>query len=588
MATIVDALLVTMGVESSGVDKGMEEARQRINSGVKNIVSSLAAPLMAAFAGFSAGAAINTFTTAATEIQTLSQSLGMSMERLQGWQFAAEAAGAEAAEVGNLFRDMSDKIVDATTFDGGELKDIAKELGIALKDAQGGMRATEDVILDLADAFQRVGEQKAVAFGMQLGLDPGMIAMMQKGSANIETMIAKQKELGGYTKEDAELAMEARYSFLVFGKSIEAATRPIIREILPALRWLSVGLTAFSRKIQENSQFIKIALGTVSVFMAGRLVPAIEKTIRSHDKAIKAFAPWALVLTGIALLIDDLVAYVHGGGSALAGFWAQFGTGEEILSFFKATWEAVLAGLEKMKPLIPAMLKIGAVFSIFAVGVGTMHVLTETVLGVGSAFKALKTVLATNPLSAVILAASLLYVYWDDIMAIMERVRTMFTDKMTAAGDALKAKWQEICSWFRAEFGWILDAWQKISGLPDSIGKKLSGVGDSIAEGAKGALDWAGNMLGFGDEEALPAPASGPFIDIGRQYALEALPPPVYNYAYNTNSAARNSTTTANFTGPITINTQATDAKGIAFDFTRSVKEEADAMAFAVDTGVRQ
>ena len=167
----------------------MEEARQRINSGVKNIVSSLAAPLMAAFAGFSAGAAINTFTTAATESQTLSQSLGMSMARLQGWQFAAEAAGAEAAEVGNLFRDMSDKIVDATTFDGGELKDIAKELGIALKDTQGGMRATEDVILDLADAFQRVGEQKAVAFGMQLGLDPGMIAMMQKGSANIETMI---------------------------------------------------------------------------------------------------------------------------------------------------------------------------------------------------------------------------------------------------------------------------------------------------------------------------------------------------------------------------------------------------------------
>ena len=293
-----------------------------------------------------------------------------------------------------------------------------------------------------------------------------------------------------------------------------------------------------------------------------------------------------LVLTGIALLIDDLVAYVHGGGSALAGFWAQFGTGEEILSFFKATWEAVLAGLEKMKPLIPALLKIGAVFSIFCRRCGGLCTFSQRPFY--SEIARLKTVLATNPLSAVILAASLLYVYWDDIMAIMERVRTMFTDKMTAAGDALKAKWQEICSWFRAEFGWILDAWQKISGLPDSIGKKLSGVGDSIAEGAKGALDWAGNMLGFGEEEALPAPVSGPFIDIGRQYALEALPPPVYNYAYNTNSAARNSTTTANFTGPITINTQATDAKGIAFDFTRSVKEEADAMAFAVDTGVRQ
>lgn len=63
MATIVDALLVTLGVDSSGVDKGMAEAQERINSGVKNIVSALTAPLMAAFAGLSAGAAGNSTTT---------------------------------------------------------------------------------------------------------------------------------------------------------------------------------------------------------------------------------------------------------------------------------------------------------------------------------------------------------------------------------------------------------------------------------------------------------------------------------------------------------------------------------------------
>lgn len=630
MATVVDALLVTLGVDSSGVDRGMNQAQERINSGVKNIVSALSAPIMAALAGFSAGAAVSAYTATATSLDRLSQSLGMSMESLQGWQFAAEAAGAEAAEVGNLFRDMSDLIVDANTFDGGALKDIAKELGLDLKDAQGGMRATEDVILDLADAFQRVGEQKAVAFGMQLGLDPGIIAMMQKGSASIETLIAKQKELGGYTKEDAELALEARYSFLVMGKAIEAATRPIIREILPALRWLSDGITEFSQKIKEHSQFIKVALGTVSVFMTARLVPAIEKMIKTHDKAIKAFAPWAAVLMGVALLIDDLVAYVHGGDSALAGFWAQFGTGEEILAFFKSTWEAVLAGLEKMKPLIPALLKFGAVVGVFSAGMAVFRGVASTVMGVSSAFRALRVVLATNPLRALLLAASLLIVYWDDIIAATERVGAFIGEVFTAAGDmfrqafndmlvvadavgggisatfdmltggissavssamaavtsaftsakeTVQSVWEGVFNWFKEKFKWLMDAWNGLSALPGKIGNAVSDVGKSIADGAKGAFDKVGewgaglaDWAGFGSDEKKAA-------------AAEAIPGAAYNSAINNRTANITKTTTIN--GGINI-TGASDPQASGKAVSEAIRDNDDDLSFAVDTGVRQ
>ena len=563
MATIVDALLVTMGVETSGVDKGMADAQQRINSGVKNIVSSLAAPLMAALAGFSAGAALSAYTEGATGLDRLSQSLGMSMEELQGWQYAAEAAGAEAAEVGNFFRDMNDYIVDATTFDSGPLKDIAKELGISLKDAQGNIKATEDVTLELADAFQRIGSQKAVAFGMQMGLDPGMIALLQKGRAEIEGLIQAQKELGGYTKEDAEIASKAKFAFLTLGKAIEAATMPIARTVVPAITWLAERFTDVAKLMRENSQFIQISLGAVSVFMAGRFIPVLEKMIQTHKKAILAFAPWALVLGGIVLLIDDLVAYVKGGNSALAGFWAQFGTGEEILSFFKATWEAVLAGLEKMKPLIPALLKVGAVFSIFAVGVGTMHVLTEAVLGVGSAFKALKTVLATNPLSAVILAAGLIIVYWDEIVAASQRVGNAVSSAFSQAGQFIKSVWEGVFNWFQEKFQWLLDAWNGLADLPGKIG-------DAVTDTASGAWESVKSFFGAGSAEAA---------------AAEAIPGAAYNAAVSNSTANVTKTTTIN--GGINI-TGASDPEKTGKAVQSSIRDAENDLSFAVDTGVRQ
>ena len=353
MATVVDALLVTLGVDSSGVDRGMNQAQERINSGVKNIVSALSAPIMAALAGFSAGAAVSAYTEAATSLDRLSQSLGMSMETLQGWQYAAEAAGAEAQEVGKFFRDMSDKIVDATTFDGGPLKDIAKELGISLKDAQGNIKATEDVTLELADAFQKAGNQKAVAFGMKLGLDPGMIALLQKGRGEIEALIKAQKELGVYTKKDAEIASKARFAFMTLGRSIEAATMPIARVVVPAITWLAERFTAVANLIRKNSQFVEVTLGVLAAVITARFIPSLYAMGAAGLTAMLPFAPLIALVAGLALVIDDLIAYINGGDSALAWLWSKFGTGEEISNKLKAAWndlkvvgEALWGGLK--------------------------------------------------------------------------------------------------------------------------------------------------------------------------------------------------------------------------------------------------
>ena len=505
MATIVDALLVTMGVESSGVDKGMADAQQRINSGVKNIVSALSAPIMAALAGFSAGAALSAYTEGATGLDRLSQSLGMSMEELQGWQYAAEAAGAEAAEVGNFFRDMNDYIVDATTFDSGPLKDIAKELGISLKDAQGNIKATEDVTLELADAFQRIGSQKAVAFGMQMGLDPGMIALLQKGRAEIEGLIQAQKELGGYTKEDAEIASKAKFAFLTLGKSIEAATMPIARTVVPAITWLAERFASVAKLMRENSQFIQIALGLVAAVVTARFIPSLYAMGAAGLKAMLPFAPLIALVGGLALLIDDLVAYIKGGDSALSGFWSQFGTGEEILASLKATWKSLTDTVKTFAPYAKELGTFAAVWAVFKTGAvafgdiakaGSKAHTVLSAFGLGASkqalgftamartvgvfrasLSALGMVIRTHPLGILITVASLIISNWDKLSAAARRVGAVISSAFTAAGNIFRQAFNDMLVVAGAVGGGISATFNMVTGgIKSAVSSAMAAV----------------------------------------------------------------------------------------------------------------
>ncbi len=501
MATVVDALLVTLGVDSSGVDRGMNQAQERINSGVKNIVYALSAPIMAVLAGFSAGAAVSAYTATATSLDRLSQSLGMSMESLQGWQYAAESAGAEAEEVGNFFRDMNDYIVDATTFDSGPLKDIAKELGISLKDAQGNIKTTEDVTLELADAFQKVSNQKAVAFGMQMSIDPGMIALLQKGRGEIEALIKAQKELGVYTKEDAEIASKARFAFMTLGRSIETATMPIARVVVPAITWLAERFTAVANLIRKNSQFVEVTLGVLAAVITARFIPSLYAMGAAGLKAMLPFAPLIALVAGLALVIDDLVAYINGGDSALAGLWSQFGTGEEILASLKATWKSLTDTVKTLAPYAKELGTFAAVWAVFKTGAVALGDIAKagskahTVLsafGLGASkqaigftamartvgvfrasLSALGMVIRAHPLGILITVATLIISNWDKLSAAARSVGAVISSAFTAAGNM-----------FRQAFNDMLV-------VADAVGGGISATFDMVAGGISNAVSSA-------------------------------------------------------------------------------------------------
>lgn len=560
MATIVDALIITLGVDPSGVQRGMDSAQQTVASGAKKIASALSTPLLSILAGFSVGSVVSQYVDAATSIDRLSSSLGMSIEELQGWQYAAESAGAEASEIGNFFRDLSDYIVDATTFDSGPLKDIAKELGISLRDAQGDIRATTDIALDLADALQAAGQQRAVAFGMQMSIDPAMIALLQRGREEIEGLISAQQRLGGYTRDDAEAATAAKFAFLTLSRSIEAAAIPIVRMAIPAVTWLAERITDLVVLIRDNAQFVNVAIGLIAATITAKLVPAIIATGVAATRAALPFLPLIAVIGGIALVIDDLISYIMGGKSALSGLWEVFGTGAELLSFFTRVWDGLVSTLDRIRGITPYIAKAAGVLVGLYTASRAVSAVTTAVTALRGAFSALRVVLAANPLGLLLTAAALIITYWDEIIAGVKIVGDTVATAMTYAGEVIQSVWSSIFDWFGDKIAWITDA---ISGVMDLPKRAI----DTIAQYTDSALNGMINIFSGGE-----SPSSA-----------DSIPGAVYNAPASGASAVSNSMT---INGGINIQ-GAEDPEQTGRAVTNALRDRAG-LVFVVDTGVRQ
>lgn len=286
-------------------------------------------------------AAVSAYITNTASLDRTAESLGLSVERLQMWQGAAQAAGGDAEEIADRFRDLNDYITDATKFDSGPLKEIAQEIGVSLTDATGKARNAEDVMLDLADAFQRVGEQEAVGYGMQLSFDPATIGMLQQGGAGLEALLNRQRELGILTKRDTEAATRARQAFV---DAIKAATYVVGTTLTPVLEWLSGWLSGAARWAVKNRDFLRQLFVVAAVAITTVMLPALLKMAAAGLAAIAPFLPLIALVAALSLAINDLSVFIDGGNSKFEEFLNWLGLNSEQIETIRSLLKP-LAGI---------------------------------------------------------------------------------------------------------------------------------------------------------------------------------------------------------------------------------------------------
>ena len=332
------------------------------------------------------------FTEAAFEVDTASKTLGMDIKEFQGWQKAAEKVGLETQDLVQLFGDVSDRMYDAVLHDSGPFKDAVEDIGISLKGVKEGATSSADMLLQFAQAVEKMPKDKAHGLLTQYGFDPESIKLIMMGEKELEKLIKVGKEKARFDKQDIENAKKQREAQLRLKEAWEAISALFSSIVSPAITLLTKLLGDLLGWMKENKQFVIIFFTGLAGVITGLMLPALTAMATAAWAAIAPFTPLIAVVGAVALVIDDLITYIKGGESAFGSFWKIFGEGDELGARFKSLWEGIKSILESVGAALKAVAK--AFILIFSLtGQGVVKAIEGIWKGVTNLYNVLKSML---------------------------------------------------------------------------------------------------------------------------------------------------------------------------------------------------
>lgn len=360
MSTIIDTLIVKLGLDSKDLDNKSSSAGKSLKSldtgaastegSVKKLgasakatatsVDTLARSVGTFLATLGGTLALRAFiedTIASNAaLDRLSKNLGVSVSDLSAWGNAVEELGGSAKGLQGTMMMLSQAQTDIRLTGQSELIPYFSALGVALFDVHGNARPVNDLLLDIADSAQFKGLDRTTAnnLGKKMGIDQDTLNLLLQGRREVELTIKRQKEYNAVNKEQAEQAVKLQKSLVNLKQTFNALGRDLLQQATPAIERMLGVLTEFATWVTQNREFIKdlaLILGTVA---AGLTAISI------------ASSPIALVIGGIVLL-----------GAAIALLWQDYQTwkrgGDSLIDWekWKPGIDAAKKGMEELKKI---------------------------------------------------------------------------------------------------------------------------------------------------------------------------------------------------------------------------------------------
>ncbi len=352
-----------------------------IGKSLENVTSTLGA-LGSAFIGSAVVHGMREFIQgqieAGSKVNDTSEKLGIGVDELQRFQLAAGMAGVGSEEAAKGLQFLSKNVGEAVGGSKGAVETFAK-LGISLKDANGDVRETGDLIPEVADAFEGMksdAERTAMAMKIFGKAGASMIPMLKGGSKGLAEMSAEYDRLGGGMSEDFVKAADAagdeidKLKFAIHGwkSQMAMAVLPIItRFVVKAQGWIGA-----LRRLTRETTFAKTAMILMGVASAAALLKVYMGFAKLMGLA-KGGSIWetllgmgelGLIIIGVIALaaaIEDVYVWLDGGDSVIGDFLdSLFGIGasEEVINQIKDAFSEFWTELVAFKPVVDEFGKI--------------------------------------------------------------------------------------------------------------------------------------------------------------------------------------------------------------------------------------
>jgi hypothetical protein len=545
MPTIIDSLLISVGFKIN--PEGLEGFAKKTEE-AKHMALGLGAALAGAVYG------IEHMVHGAVErmggIQDFSEQMGLSAR-------SVDALGRVARENESSLEAMEGGLRSMTMMAGqaaqgvGRGAMIFKRFGINVKDTNGHVKSTEQLLGDVADRLQKLPSlAQKQALGSRLGFDPATIKLLSEGRANFNKLREEALAALPFKESDYEQAEATEKAFRKAGDAVTQLKERLAIGLLPTVNAL---LARFKGWASDENNIIKIrdAINKV-VEVAGFLVRhlgiivGVFAVMKAHAYGTMIIG-WGSALASMAASAGKgagMVALLGSGFKALQGVLTGGILGllilvsEDLYTFHRGGTSVTGWMLTKFPQAVDvmkgALVVLGAAFLGLATSSGPVGLLALGIGGLVIAAMDLKNSWGPvvqwfeevwtdtlEPIAAVLLplaeireGASLIQKAWDPVMTWLGKAWDWWIDKLVGGLEIMEAPLRlaaKVLSISFEGFSGKLKEWQsakasgtgltraRYAGMDENWFNRQNNAFNNRTNRGLGALDGgAGNMLTWG------------------------------------------------------------------------------------------
>lgn len=176
--------------------------------------------------------------SAAATIANIAQTIGMSVEATQEWDYVLKTVGSSIESAQGDLSAFQEKIQD-TAAGTGEAAELFDKLGVSVQDnVTGQLRSTEDVLVDTIHALQDmsdVTDRNAVSSKLLGGTGEALIPIYNQNAESLDFLLQKKHELGIMTGDEIEQLKKVSEAMIEYDERTTSAKDTISVEFAPAL-----------------------------------------------------------------------------------------------------------------------------------------------------------------------------------------------------------------------------------------------------------------------------------------------------------------------------------------------------------------
>jgi hypothetical protein len=258
MPTVIDSLIVELGLDPTGFTKGQKGAvsdlrkfqsevnqtrRKAEDEGKKTgeaFFGRLKTEALSFLALLTGANGLKDFiastTTMTANLGRLAYVTDQNVADLSAWQGIVKITGGDADEAAASIAGLIDQFQQMAAMGPTALTPWLNALQINVADPlTGKMRKLDDIFLDISAKFHAMDPAMANFYGHQMHLSQGLINVLIKGPDVLRKMLADQKALGVVTKEQADQAASLQAAWEGLAQASTSAGRAMLDTLSPGM-----------------------------------------------------------------------------------------------------------------------------------------------------------------------------------------------------------------------------------------------------------------------------------------------------------------------------------------------------------------